>query len=46
MAGFERATSLLTSHRGLLERVARAWLERETSDAAALRSLTTMNRAR
>ena len=38
-AAFERATRTLSDHRDALERCARALLERETLDAAAIRSL-------
>ncbi len=40
MAGFDRATALLQRHRALLERTARALLEKETLDEAALNELT------
>ena len=40
MAGFDRATTLLQSQRALLERSARALLEKETLDEAALNELT------
>jgi cell division protease FtsH len=39
MAGFERATSLLRAHRDVLDRGARALLEKETLDEAAIRAL-------
>ena len=40
MAGFERATAILVAHRAVLDRSARALLERETLDEAALVALT------
>lgn len=40
MQGFGRATAILTRHRAVLERSARALLEKETLDEAALRALT------
>jgi cell division protease FtsH len=40
MAGFERATAILVAHRAVLDRSARALLERETLDEAALAALT------
>ena len=40
MAGFDRATSLLGANRDVLDRSARALLEKETLDEAAIRSLT------
>ena len=40
MAGFDRATALLGLNRDVLERSARALLEKETLDEAAIRSLT------
>ena len=39
MGGFERATQVLVSHRDALERCARALLEKETLDEAAMRGL-------
>ena len=40
MAGFDRATAILDINREVLERSARALLEKETLDEAAIRSLT------
>jgi cell division protease FtsH len=40
MAGFDRATAILTANREILERAARALLERETLEEAALNELT------
>ena len=40
MAGFDRATATLGVNRDVLERSARALLEKETLDEAAIRSLT------
>jgi cell division protease FtsH len=40
MAGFDRASALLRTHREVLERGARALLEKETLDEAAIRDLT------
>lgn len=40
MAGFERAMAILVAHRAVLDRSARALLERETLDEAALVALT------
>jgi cell division protease FtsH len=39
MAGFDRATAILTRNREVLERGARALLEKETLDEAAIRAL-------
>ena len=39
MGGFDRATTILTTNRAVLERAARALLEKETLDEAALRVL-------
>lgn len=39
MGGFERATAILTTNRAVLERAARALLDKETLDEAALRVL-------
>ena len=39
MAGFERATALLTVNRAVLERGARALLDKETLDEPALLAL-------
>ena len=40
MGGFDRATAILGVNRDVLERNARALLEKETLDEAAIRSLT------
>ena len=40
MGGFDRATAILGVNRDVLERSARALLEKETLDEAAIRSLT------
>jgi cell division protease FtsH len=40
MGGFERASAVLAAHRDVLERGARALLEQETLDEAAIRALT------
>jgi len=40
MGGFEQATTLLSRNRAVLERAARALLEKETLDEAAVRALT------
>jgi cell division protease FtsH len=40
MGGFERATAILAANREVLERSARALLEKETLDEAAIRELT------
>jgi cell division protease FtsH len=45
MGGFEQATILLTRHRQVLERSARALLEKETLDEASIRALTAELRA-
>jgi cell division protease FtsH len=39
MDGFARATAILSTHRAVLERAARALLDKETLDEAALRAL-------
>jgi cell division protease FtsH len=45
MTCFERSTALLAQHRAVLETAARALLEKETLDEAALRTLTAAMRA-